>query len=281
MITIQVDVVHPADRLQPLRRAPLRQAEDGPSTSDLRSKRPQPGNLSLIVQDASGQNMILDQEEQDDGFNSDDEGMNNLSNDEYEDDDHDEDEPEDAEDAELEELKEYQPGEIQDGESSPIDEMTFNWGEAEEELAEFLEGVSDDSEDGDDHDHGNDNESTDEALSKPLVNGSGARKVSRGLKRRHEDANEADTDSNIEREVKKRPRVEINGSRAGQAAENALPTPRGTGDEDEWRRTQGVEGVKDKGNSAGGDGDDDDDALEADLIMAFMEEEEAAQSDKG
>ncbi|KAK3347315.1 hypothetical protein B0H65DRAFT_146224 [Neurospora tetraspora] len=73
----------------------------------------------------------------------------------------DEDEDEDM-DEELEALKPVD----EDGQLSPIDGLkTFNWGSADEELAEFLESGSDDDdeeEDGKDDDDGEDNDNADD-----------------------------------------------------------------------------------------------------------------------
>ena len=64
------------------------------------------------------------------------------------------------------------PEDLPDGQSSPIDVLkTFNWGSADEELAEFLASGSSDEDDDDDHDDEEDEDNQDDADYKADENG--------------------------------------------------------------------------------------------------------------
>jgi RNA polymerase II subunit A C-terminal domain phosphatase len=153
-----------------------------------------------------------------------------------------------------------------EGGHSPIDDLkTFDWGGADEELAEFM---------GSDSDNDSDTGSV-------ASNASGHSQTSnnslRGVKRNHDETTDEE-DSDEGSELVKRQRISSSrttglktvNTNAKAASESSLPTPGPTGGEDE-----------------GGDGEDDgadnaEDDLEADLMAAFeMDEQEAADADTG
>ncbi|KAJ2895984.1 putative FCP1-like phosphatase [Zalerion maritima] len=243
--------VHPADRIRPIKEVPEDTGAD-PSTPEGRRRRQPPGKLVLRVQNTQGQEVVLDDE--DDGFDSDDEGLSHI-----------------GEDDEMDELVNYVPDDLADGESSPIDNMkTFNWGEADQELEDFLASGTEDDDDDDDGGDGDepmkdsetDNDYTPRGLA---VSNGNQRKLSLGLKRKLGDDQDDESDSGPESALAKRQR--ISAARSGSLLKNGrsatswgddtptLPTP---DDEDGGRN-------------------DDEDLEEADLLAML----EAEDSEKG
>ncbi|KAH8903727.1 hypothetical protein BR93DRAFT_884586 [Coniochaeta sp. PMI_546] len=165
------------------------------------------------------------------------------------------------------------PPDLEDGQMSPVDALkTFNWGEADEELDEFLASPSDDEDDEDQDGASTDREDT---------NGDGENgEVSR--KRKHVDdddesaASDADSVENNSSSLSKKQRLARD--RPGSSlraeynadADTSLPTPQVTGDEADASTSNGA--------TDDDDGlDIDEDELEADLIAEFEAEEREEQ----
>lgn len=243
---IQIDI-HPADRAKAASGTAANEATDAETISDADSDdmtAPGAGKFRIIVSDPSGQ-------------------MGEEDDDEDGDDEDDEDEDED-------------PG--LDEANSPMDDLkTFDWGEADAELAEFLaDDDGDESESGEDGKAEMDSETEAEGDSTFLSAG--------GTKRKHEEDSESDSNDapRTESLMAKKQRIARNrgasGLREVQTPDGAdsngssLPTPKFTADE----MTSDVDLLKQKAGMVLADNDDDiDDAqLEADL-MAELEADEA------
>lgn len=151
-----------------------------------------------------------------------------------------------------------------EGGHSPIDDLkTFDWSEADEELAEFMGSDSE-------------NDSDTGSVASNSSHHSRASNLSiRGVKRQHSEATD-DDESDDANELIKRQRISsfrATGLKtvktAQESSESSLPTPCLTG---------GEEGGRDRGDESGVEEDDDaEDDLEAELTAAFeMDEEEAA-----
>lgn len=171
------------------------------------------------------------------------------------------------------------PSELVEGQLSPVDGLkTFNWGEADEELDEFLASGSDDDDDDDDNgvsSQGTESNEDDEELQE------GSRK------RKYEGAGEGEegvpgTDnilggssgnlSKKQRLAKSRPSSSL---RAEYHADedSSLPTPHITGDEDDISLVK-VAAQNNIGDIAGNETFEiDEDDLEADLMAEFEAEE--------
>jgi RNA polymerase II subunit A-like phosphatase len=149
-----------------------------------------------------------------------------------------------------------------EGGHSPIDDLkTFDWGGADEELAEFM---------------GSDSDNDSDTGSVSSQNSHASNKSSRGVKRTHnETADEEESDEGSE--LAKRQRVSSSRTTGlktvktpnNAPSESSLPTPGPTGGEDEV------------GDGSYG-GDDPEDDLEADLMAAFeMDGQESDDDDAG
>lgn len=162
-------------------------------------------------------------------------------------------------DAETEDVEGLMPDDIEEG-HSPIDDLqTFDWGGADKELEDFLDG--DDS--GDDTDR---SDASDSSRSSKI-----SIRSKRGVKRQHDEtSDESETDG--ESATIKRIRT-ANSRTTGlktvktpnsARSESSLPTPGVTGDEDD------VDQIP-----TNGDEDEDDDELEKEIEAAFDSEFEA------
>ncbi|KAB5533397.1 RNA polymerase II subunit A C-terminal domain phosphatase [Coniochaeta sp. 2T2.1] len=187
------------------------------------------------------------------------------------------DEEPDSEDEPVDDDEEDDEDLIPDGSMSPVDALkTFNWGEADEELDEFL--ASDDEDDNaTDKDDG---ASTD----KDTVNGDGENgDVSR--KRKHADddtesvASSTGNADETSGSVSKKQRLAGSSLRAeyNADADASLPTPQVTGDEVD---TAVANGSPDEASAADNDDDDDDDDLEADILAEFEAEEQEEREEE-
>lgn len=166
-------------------------------------------------------------------------------------------------DAETEDVEGLIPDDIEEG-HSPIDDLqTFDWGGADKELEDFLDG---DGDSGDDSDRSTASDSS--RSSKVSV------RSKRGVKRQHDEAtDESETDE--EGALAKRVRtanMRTTGLKTvktpnSAGSESSLPTPGVTGDEDD------VDQIPTKGDEEGDD--DDDDELEKEIEAAFDSEFEA------
>jgi RNA polymerase II subunit A-like phosphatase len=146
------------------------------------------------------------------------------------------------------------PDEFEGG-HSPIDDLkTFDWGGADEELAEFM---------------GSDSENDSDTGSVSSHNSHASNKSARGVKRNHNETTDEE-DSDEGSELAKRQRISSSrttGLKTVKApSESSLPTPGPTGD--------------DEGRNGVNDGDHDEDDLEADLMAAF-EMDEQVDGDEG
>ena len=160
------------------------------------------------------------------------------------------------------------PDEIEEG-HSPIDGLkTFDWGEAEDELREFI---------GDDDDSENVSDASTASTSSRQSRASN-KSSRRERKRKHDEASD-ESDSDEESTLAKKQRI-ANSRTTGlktvktpnsMQSESSLPTPGVTGDED--GDDEAVDQI------AAGDDDDDGfgDDLEADLMAEFDREELEAQ----
>lgn len=159
-----------------------------------------------------------------------------------------------------------------DGGQSPIDDLkTFDWGGADDELAEFLGSDTD-----------NDSDASDSSTSSKRSKASN--KSSRGRKRNHDEAtDEEDSDGGsdtIKRQKTSKSRQ--TGLRTVKTpnsvnSESSLPTPGPTGGE-----TEGEEGEEIAQTTTVDGGSDEEDDLEADLLAEFeKEEQEASASSDG
>jgi RNA polymerase II subunit A-like phosphatase len=158
------------------------------------------------------------------------------------------------------------PDEIEEG-HSPIDGLkTFDWGEAEDELREFI--GDDDSE----------NDSDASTASTSSRQSRASNKSSRRERKRKHDETSSEDDSDEESTLAKKQRI-ANSRTTGlktvktpnsMQSESSLPTPGVTGDED------GDDEVLDR-IAAGDDDDGFGDDLEADLMAEFDREELEAQ----
>lgn len=155
------------------------------------------------------------------------------------------------------------PAEMEGG-LSPIENLQgFNWGDVDDELADFLESGSDN-----DSDTGSVASDTSRGSSKSLSH----------RKRKHNettDDDDSDTGSAVVRKRKK-----ANDRTTGlktvktpnsAGSESSLPTPGVTGDEID-------EDAVDQIPDGGGDDDIDEDDLEADLLAEFEKEEQEASA---
>ncbi|CAP65069.1 uncharacterized protein PODANS_5_6570 [Podospora anserina S mat+] len=202
-------------------------------------------------------------------------------------DDQDDDDADDDEDGLL-------PDEVEEGQMSPIDGLkTFNWGSAEDELAEFLASGSDDDDDDEDMDEEDEeDEEDDEDFAPPdesessssSEESSASRKRSRSRsgspatrkRKLEDDVGDGEEDGNNDDEgeenspAKRMRRMKsARGSSLRHQYEAApdLPTPAVTGDED---------GVEDKVEEEGQNFTDlDEEALAADLEAEFAADLEA------
>jgi RNA polymerase II subunit A-like phosphatase len=208
--------------------------------------------------------------------------------------DYDDSEP-DEEDLDEEVEAGLLPSELAEGQLSPVDGLkTFNWGEADEELDEFLaSGSDDDDEDDDGNSTNRDSEANDEE-DESQDNDASSRK------RKHAGDGEDDVDSdepNSEAEgsidaqlTNKKPRLAVSNTPRPRSnlrteytpgnddADGSLPTPQITGDEDEAAVSLLSKGVSATdltvGASAGGDDFDiNEDELEAELMAEFEAED--------
>lgn len=262
--------IHPADRAKPrdagsaLASTETTDAEpvsDADDTDDVATGRPGPlriGRPRLQLPSNTGQNMDVD-----DGPDS-------------------EDEPGD--------IDEDEENLLPDGQMSPVDALkTFNWGEADEELDEFLASPSD-NEDEDEE------EEDDVDTDRDTANGDGENgEVSR--KRKHVDnddddesaASEADSVENGANSSSKKQRLAGDRPKSSLRAEykadadTDLPAPRVAADNEDASTVNGASRPTEEATegyvAADDDEDDnlDEDELEADLIAEFEAEEREEQ----
>src|SRR3954469_8500342 len=149
-----------------------------------------------------------------------------------------------------------------EGGHSPIDDLkSFDWGTADDELAEFMES-----------DSGNDSDASSVASDSSQA----SQKSSRGVKRNHGQATD-DEDSDEGSATVKKQRISssrttglktVNSPNSAQS-ESSLPTP-GPTDENE--------GEGEDGSALGGETDDD---LEAEMMREFEREEQEAVDGAG
>lgn len=179
------------------------------------------------------------------------------------------------------------PPEMEDGQMSPVDALkTFDWGEADAELDEFL---ASDSEDGGD----DDGASTD----RDTANGDGENGDASSRKRKHDDDNESaaserdsveDGSNNLskkQRLARDKPGSSLRAEYYADTGNNSLPTPQITGDEGDASVSNGAGRPSEHGvdPDLGDDGDSveiDEDELEADLIAEFEAEEREEQEEE-
>lgn len=154
------------------------------------------------------------------------------------------------------------PDDMEEG-HSPVDDLKeFNWGEADAELLEFMDG---------DDDSANDSDASDSS-STSLASRS-SHKSKRGVKRIHgetTDDSETDEESRMAKRVK-RANARTTGLKTVKTtdsvgSESSLPTPGVTGDEDDVATNGDTEHMN-------GEMDDDDEAeLERELEAAFEDD---------
>jgi RNA polymerase II subunit A-like phosphatase len=182
------------------------------------------------------------------------------------------------------------PPEMEDGQMSPVDALkTFDWGEADAELDEFL---ASDSEDGDDGDDGNDGDGA--STDRDTANGDVSRK------RKHDDdtddgdsvASEADSvegglsnASKKQRLAHERPPGSSLRAEYHVDEDTSLPTPNPTGDEGVAPIQNGaIRSAEETVDPSGADDDDsldiDEDELEADLLAEFEAEEREEEEEE-
>jgi RNA polymerase II subunit A-like phosphatase len=168
------------------------------------------------------------------------------------------------------------PHELEGG-TSPIDDLKkFDWGGADEELKEFMGE--------DDTDDDSDTGSVASDLSLPSR---GSNRRTRDRKRKHDETTDED-DSDEESTLAKKQRV-ANSRTTGlktvktpnsAQSESSLPTPLPTADEnDEGSEVDPVDQISTNNAAPSFDDDDDDDDLEAEMLAAFAEQENAAAAD--
>ncbi|RFU27892.1 hypothetical protein B7463_g8438, partial [Scytalidium lignicola] len=151
-----------------------------------------------------------------------------------------------------------------EGGHSPIDDLkTFDWGEVDEELAEFMGSDTDDESD------------TGSVESDSSRRSAASSRSNRDRKRKHDDAEEED-ESDGESTLAKKQRL-ANSRTTGLKtiktpnsahSESSLPTPGVTGDE-----TDGASNAGNQTPPAEDEADFDEDDLEADLMAEFEREE--------
>lgn len=148
------------------------------------------------------------------------------------------------------------PAEMEGG-VSPIDNLSFDWGDVDDELAEFLES-------------GSENDSDTGSVASDTSRSSNM--STPGRKRKHEDGTD-DDDSDIGNAVVRK-RKKANYRSTGlktvktpnsAGSESSLPTPGVTGDENDEEQ---VDQLRDDGEGL------DEDDLEADLLAEFEREEQ-------
>ncbi|KAK0736693.1 hypothetical protein B0T21DRAFT_411842 [Apiosordaria backusii] len=174
------------------------------------------------------------------------------------------------------------PDEVEEGQMSPIDGLkTFNWGSADDELAEFLASGSDDDDDDEDMDEEDEEDDQDFAPAEESSSSSSSEDSRASLKRKSrsrsgspvtrkrklddDDGEEEGKEEEDGEESSPAKRIRRMKSQRGSSLRNQyevapdLPTPAVTGDEVE-------EGGEDKGENYT---DLDEEALEADLEAEF------------
>ncbi|KAK6952585.1 hypothetical protein Daesc_004875 [Daldinia eschscholtzii] len=186
--------------------------------------------------------------------------------------DEDEDDEDDDEDEELNDRYNVMPPEIGDGQHSPIDDLDgMEWGDVDKELEEFMGSDMDDSdfESTQGTDHGTDTDSEEP----------------RSKKRKLGDENEEDdvseeAEGSVLAKKQRIAKARTTGLRNVRNAtdeedeeDSGLPTPMGTGDEEDAAREANVKG---NGEASGDDEEDDDDFadLEAELEAELQAEGE-------
>lgn len=258
--------IHPADRARAQETGsaaastettdaePVSDADESEDGSATQTKTSRPNRPRLQLSDVTGQNEDLDEEPD----SEDEKGHND----------------EDEED--------LLPPEVEDGQMSPVDALkTFDWGEADAELDEFL---ASDTDDGDD----DDGASTD----RDTANGDG----DASRKRKHDDdndsaASERDSLEDGSNNLSKKQRLGRDKPGSSLRAEyyadtgNSLPTPQITGDEGDVSVSNGGSRPSEHAvdPDVGDDGDSvdiDEDELEADLIAEFEAEEREEQEEE-
>lgn len=258
--------IHPADRPRPKEAGsapasteatdaePVSDADDSDDASTtqpkpLRTSRPRPQ-----LSNESGQNVDLDEEP-----DSEDE-KGNIDEDE----------------------EDLLPPEMEDGQMSPVDALkTFDWGEADAELDEFLASEEDGDDDGDD-----DGAFTDRDTANGDVDNG---EVSR--KRKHDDDNDsaasetgsaADDSSNLSKKQRlagEKPGSSLRAEYNADADTSVPPTSHVTGGEGDLPVSNG--GGRPAEPADDGDSVDiDEDELEADLIAEFEAEEREEQEEQ-
>jgi RNA polymerase II subunit A-like phosphatase len=191
------------------------------------------------------------------------------------------------------------PPELGEGQMSPVDDLgSFDWGQAEEELDEFL-GSSDENDDEEDNDVDDDEEDGDgQSTHKETTTNGGTEKGETSRKRKHDDdddesgASEADSVNGSPSSLAKKQRLAKD--RPGSSlraeynvdADASLPTPQITGDEGDAPILKGSSQATEPNDDANGADDDDsaldidEDDLEADLLAEFEADERAEELER-
>jgi len=200
-------------------------------------------------------------------------------------DEHESDEEDNADDLDASE-EGLLPSELAEGQLSPVDGLkTFNWGEADEELDEFLASGTDDDDDDDDNGASSSQETESNEGGEDLQDGS--------LKRKHEGSGEEETPNSDnalggsagnlakkQRLAKSRPSSSLRAEYHADG-DSSLPTPQITGDEDDVSlikvatQNSQVDALENETFEI------DEDDLEADLMAEFEAEERHMRAAEG